>query len=119
MGLNVTHGCWDGAYSSFGRFREALAEQVGLKLPDMVGFGGKMPWDLLRPDPLWVLLNHSDCDGEIAHADCGPLAKRLHEIAATTDRATPGAYGDLKTEIEQFADGLDDADANGETVEFH
>ena len=39
MGLNTTHGCWDGAYSAFHRWREKIAEVAGLPpLELMEGF---------------------------------------------------------------------------------
>ena len=39
MGLNTTHGCWDGAYSAFHRWRVKLAEVEGIPLELMEGFG--------------------------------------------------------------------------------
>lgn len=32
MGLNVSHGCWEGPYSAFMRFRMALAKEAGIPL---------------------------------------------------------------------------------------
>lgn len=37
-------------------------------------------WESLKPDPLFVLLHHSDCEGEIAPQDCGPIADRLESL---------------------------------------
>src|SRR5436190_549965 len=39
MGLNLSHGCWDGAYSAFMRWRKELARAAGLPpLELMEGF---------------------------------------------------------------------------------
>ncbi len=41
MGLDTTHDCWHGPYSSFNRWRTQLAAEIGLPLPLMEGF---CPW---------------------------------------------------------------------------
>jgi hypothetical protein len=116
MGLNCTHGFWDGPYSAFMRWRIALAKAAGFPpLLLMEGFyeappgeamkwaapreGGPLcgshlgcslhdwierhtaelpiSWAPFKPDPLHVLLDHSDCDGKIAAKHCALLADRL------------------------------------------
>jgi len=37
-------------------------------------------WDILKPDILHLLLNHSDCDGCIDADICEPLADRLEQL---------------------------------------
>ncbi len=78
----------------------------------MKGFGGAIAWDSLPPDPLHVLLAHSDCDGEIKWQDCGPLADRLQEIL-------PSLSDDVREDAETFIAGLRSAAAARENVEFH
>jgi hypothetical protein len=136
MGLDVTHDCWHGAYSAFGRFREQLALKIGVNLNMMEGFwrmrdylrpdapdrmGPPMKWEALKPDPLHILLNHSDCEGIIAHADCAPLAKRLREIAKEFEPgfAAGGHLIGVREACLTFAEGLNKADEEGEDVEFH
>lgn len=110
MGLDVSHGCWHGAYSAFMRWREKLAEVAGLPpLQLMEGFyepldsrnlptlyhgmetqsgdylrqiDARLPisWDCLNPDVLHQLLYHSDCEGSLEAEVCGPLADRLSEL---------------------------------------
>ncbi len=117
MGLDTTHDCWHGPYSSFGQFRKRLAGMIGMNLGAMEGFGGSIKWELLAPDPLHVLLNHSDCEGDISVEDCLPLAKRLEQLAeAMTEDVNP--YGD-KFLAERFAKGLRAAHEANEKVEFH
>lgn len=113
MGLDTTHDCWHGAYGSFEYWRREIAKAAGLpKLKSMVGFGGNRLWSSLEPSPLHLLLNHSDCDGELRWQDCGAIADELEKlIPKLTDWS---AY-----KAEQFVKGLRLASANRENVEFH
>lgn len=124
MGLNLTHGCWDGAYSAFHRWRSAVAEAAGLpQLEEMDGYspGTGISWAELKPDILHVLLNHSDCDGSIAAEFCGPLAERLRELLPELS-LLPHSSGYIDDTVERtvrFIDGLEWAAESGEDVEFH
>lgn len=122
MGLNASHGCWDGGYSAFAHFRRALASLIGIDLDKMAGFGGHVPWSFLAPDPLHILLNHSDCDGEIAVEDLLPLADRLDELVPMLENLERmsgelASFGHAQS-AREFADGLRDAACLGEPVEF-
>ena len=93
MGLDVSHDCWDGAYSSFNRFREELWDASDRDI-NVVGHWSdedslgrrKGPGPLFvdhckdaghedndrtfceqhqASDALDYLLNHSDCDGNL------------------------------------------------------
>lgn len=112
MGLDTTHDCWHGSYSSFNEFRRSLAQSAGWQLEEMSGFGGVEPWPDKAEDALVILLNHSDCEGEIAVDDLLPLAKRLREIDDGRDAWRAKA-------VRQFATGLEMAAKAGEPVEFH
>lgn len=114
MGLDVSHDAWSGAYSRFGRFREALAATIGLELHKMAGFGGTRSFSDLPHDALHTLIDHSDCDGEIAWKDCEPLAKRLREVAPLL----PVDHEDWKQRALQFAEGCEEAFAAKEDLEF-
>lgn len=119
MGLDVSHDCWSGSYTSFGRFREALTEVAGLgSLNSFHGFGGKKEFP--QGDALVTLLDHSDCDGEIASADCAPLADRLEQLipaleARERDSTSPYSHAER---ARRFIAGLRVAAAAGENVEF-
>lgn len=112
MGLDTTHDCWHGSYSAFNRFRRELAKSIGINLDAMYGYGGDTPFPNKEDEPLVILLDHSDCDGEIVPVDCLPLANRLEEIASRLPD-----YG-LRAAALQFASGLRRAYANNEPVEF-
>lgn len=146
MGLDTTHDCWHGAYSAFMRWREKLCEVAGLPpLLLMEGFFEKgsvydpfthlvkakleataesfyqclpIQWDSLKPSPLYKLLHHSDCEGEITAEDCGPIADALEKLLPLLDGDGGGHIGPYKDKTEQFIRGLRDAAAANESVEF-
>lgn len=127
MGLDTTHDCFHGSYSGFHEFRCALARVIGIDLERMVGFQrpsrdpepDAFTWEGLPPDPLHVLLNHSDCDGVIGREHQLPLAARLEEVAEKIEDAQgyhdPGYH---RKRALKFAAGLRQAHAANETVEF-
>lgn len=116
MGLDTTHDCWHGSYGSFNRFRTALAAAAGLPaLGTMAGFTQKgqpgRSWAEFEHDALVVLLNHEDCDGEIACQDCERLADRLDELL-------PLLPSEWRRATCEFSVGLRAAVAAGEDVKF-
>jgi hypothetical protein len=127
MGLDTTHDCWHGAYSSFTRWRTALGRARGLPIVKLPMFAGGEPTidypdadGLPDGDPLRMLLEHSDCDGSIPASDCVPLADALEALLPALDAMGDGgghigAFGD-KTRT--FIAGLRRAAAAGEDVEF-
>lgn len=77
-------------------------------------------WDYFASDPLTKLLHHSDCDGEIAAADCGPIADRLEALLPKLPTGeVPGLIGTWRDRTTRFIKGLRTAAAAGEAVEFH
>ncbi|NBV78190.1 hypothetical protein EBR66_08580, partial [bacterium] len=81
MGLDTTHGCWHGAYSSFNTFRNRVSLLTLKKqLSNFVGFEGAEPFPQKSRKPIVILLNHSDCDGEIEWEDCLPLKQALEQM---------------------------------------
>ena len=143
MGLDTTHECWHGAYSAFHHWRCKLAECAKVPLELMSGFYDKpdpyvtrdsaaklwvdridawlpLEWDSLRPDPIHILLNHSDCDGIIAAADCEPLALRLRELLPLLPSGDAGGHiGNWRDKTQAFIDGLLLAHSRSEDVRFH
>ncbi len=91
----------------------------GISLKEFLAGFEPIRWDVLRPDPLHILLRHSDCDGAIAAADCGAIADRLEELLPRLPR-TPdhGHIGDWTAKTQAFIDGLRRAAQLGEDIEF-
>lgn len=117
MGLDTTHDCWHGAYSTFNTWRTHLCAVAGYgDLRERTGYkAGGLPWP--GDDVLVELLDHSDCDGELRWQICSDLAKRLEELLPAMMRVTPDGYMGEKTR--QFVDGLRLAHEVRENVEFH
>lgn len=135
MGLDCSHSAWHGAYTAFHRWRKALAQAAELPPIDLMegfyGHGGRtfegvegLPilWSALKPDPLHLLLHHSDCDGEIAPEDCGPIADSLERLLPKLGDDGEGHIahrGGMRAVTEQFIRGLRAAAAAGEPLDFH
>jgi hypothetical protein len=147
MGLDCSHGCWHGAYSAFMRWREKLAEVAGLPpLLLMEGFFRKgeytdpikeyakmfpnlgesfyntlpISWECLKPDILYELLYHSDCDGELNWEICEDLANRLTELLPLLPVGEGGGHiGNWRDTTSKFIDGLRLAYSKKENVGFY
>lgn len=111
MGLDTSHDAWHGPYTSFYRWRTAVAKTIGINLDEMQGYGGEQEW----PDhPLTPLLNHSDCDGKLSSKECAQIAAGLQAIK---DKLPADIY--LLKKTEQFIAGCLDAASAGESIKFH
>ena len=115
MGLDTTHDCWHGPYSMFSAWRTELAAAIGLSLNQMDGFGGDREWP--DDEPLVLLLEHSDCDGEIAADKTELIADRLAEIIYKVK--SRAGVGDFVATCQQFERGPREAHNAGEPVGFH
>jgi len=114
MGLGTTHNCWSGPYSMFHRWREALHRALGNEgTLDAAWQAGKYQDQSV---PINVLMNHSDCDGEIPADVCGPLADAL---AAIQEKMPDVTVYSMRWMTEKFIQGLRLAASLGEPVEFH
>jgi len=124
MGIDFSHTEAHWSYTSFSRFRRALAAFEGIDLDAMQGFtaGGK-PWESVTT-PLKPLLDHSDCDGELAPADCTKVAPRLR---AVIDELWPAETSTWEQNPEAsihrsngllLAEGMEAAAASDEPLEF-
>lgn len=129
MGLGVSHGCWDGPYSQFTRWRSHLHVQIQVERTgrapalglddywDLATKGETRPWPYQNEvDPLDFLMSHSDCDGEIPAEMCGPLADALDGLLERMPRR--GFYDPARPATERFVAGLRRAVAAGEPVLF-
>ncbi len=131
MGLDTSHDCWHGPYSQFMEWRIWLNLFIQMdRYPDRwydhcngaTRENYERAWREGRytdqSDPLNVLMNHSDCDGEIPANLCEPLADALYDLMV---RRMPerGVYDEKRPATERFIAGLRKAAAAGEAVEFH
>lgn len=114
MGLDFSHADAHWAYSGFMRFRRRIAATLGIDLERMVGFSknATISWDTIGDD-IKILLDHSDCDGELSPNECRKVAPRLREIVS------PWPDDDFdKRKALLLADGMDLAAKNEEPLEF-
>ncbi len=150
MGLDTSHNCWHGAYSAFMRWRKEIAKIAGFPpLELMEGFyeplkSTRLPtlyfgmdtrkenylddidaalpikWECLKQSPIFKLLYHSDCEGEIESADCGPIADALEALLPLFPDGDGGGHiGNWRDKTATFIAGLRLAASKGENVDFH
>lgn len=133
MGLDTTHDCWHGPYSQFMRWRQWLNHFIMTergetdKVARKISYMGatiealEKAWaDGHYQDqsiPINVLMNHSDCDGDIPAEICGPLADALERLLVQMPER--GIYDEQRPATERFIRGLRQAAAANEAVEFH
>lgn len=115
MGLDTSHDAWHGPYSSFNEFRGKLASKIGVNIKSLQGYGGDQPFP---KDDLSILLDHSDCDGEISPTDCAKLAIRLEEILTDIPEEKL-VFWSLHKQTTQFIKGLKLAASKNEPLDFH
>lgn len=140
MGLDVSHDCWSGAYSAFSRWRNELAAVADYEFIEDTAHGGRKmvaldyggwpeenyydpPVIPVRadgtPDPLLLLLMHSDCEGKIRAEHVGALADRLTELLPKLEGDGGGHIGSYRDKTQRFIDGLRDAQSRNEDIEFY
>lgn len=137
MGLDTSHDCWHGPYSSFSRWRNAVAVAGGYTLEEAnydgvrylqpkeidwsslteKNFMGK--WEKWPDDPLVILLAHSDCEGKIPREHCLALAVRLEALLPNLPKGDGGDIDYWRDKTRQFITGLRQAAELGEDVDFH
>jgi len=118
MGLDTTHNCWHGSYSSFNSFRRELCCQIGINLYDLIGYGGnKMHEENIQHD-IMPLINHSDCDGILTVEESKKVLKGLYIISSNLDEKKLDNPSYFKSKLYQFIGGLELAIDLNEPVEF-
>lgn len=133
MGLDTSHDCWHGPYSQFMRWREWLSLFVMMermqddpRAAEIRNMGAtREAYDRAYEEgqyadqsvPINVLMNHSDCDGDIPADMCAPLADALQELVKK-HMPERGTYDEKRPATERFIAGLRLAAEHGEPVEF-
>lgn len=118
MGLDTTHGCWHGSYSSFNTFRRKLANEIGINLNEYEGYGDFGTKDLNSIDhEIAPLLNHSDCDGVLTPLECKSIASGLKKILHGIQLTNENKY--FFDQIVKFRKGCLSSYSENENVEFH
>ena len=121
MGLDTTHECWHGPYSFFMAWRVQLHAAITGEpaTRESLEAAWKQGRYADQSVPINVLMNHSDCDGEIAADDCLRLAKALEELLPKLpDNDAPEAEYTSRGRAVTFARGLRWAASRRDSVEF-
>lgn len=119
MGLDTTHNCFHGAYSSFNRFRYSLAAQIGVDLDEYNGYSKSGTKNLEDIDHgIMPLLNHSDCEGRLKVSESRKIVEGLNAILGNFNNEIKSDY-DFKDRIIQFRDGCIEAISKREMIKFH
>lgn len=133
MGLDTTHGCWNGPYSQFMRWRQWLnlfvmsergkaGDEAAQKIANMGATREAIEkaWNEGHYEdqtaPINVLMNHSDCDGDIPAGICEPLADALEALLPHMPER--GIYDEQRPATMRFINGLRLAASRGEDVRF-
>jgi len=76
-------------------------------------------WQCLKPDPLYLLLYHSDCEGDLDWKDCRAIADSLEKLISKLPKGDGGGHiGNWRDTTSKFAKGLRAAHKAKENVEF-
>jgi hypothetical protein len=119
MGLDTSHNCWHGPYSSFNRFRFSLGKQIGINLNEYIGYGNSGTKDLSSIDhDLMPLFNHSDCDGILTVEESKRIVNGLNNVLENFNEKIEADF-DFKKDIIQFRDGCLEAISKNEIIDFH
>lgn len=135
MGLNISHGAFDGAYSSFNRFRQFVLRSIGGSYPphkdnnlDNDFFYFEDSFNIEEHEGLKEFFYHSDCEGNISPEMCKKVADELEQIMsqmkeeAKKDMFGTGHIfrsGGYMAVVENFIKGCRSAHENDEYLEFH
>ena len=119
MGLDTSHNCWHGPYSSFNEFRYSLARQIGINLNEYAGYDEGGTKDLTTIEHgLMPLFDHSDCDGDLTVEQSARIVDGFNNVLENFNDKIK-SYPGFKDDIIQFRDGLLDAISKNEVVDFH
>lgn len=119
MGLDTSHNCWHGPYSTFNRFRYSLGHQIGINLDEYAGYNNNGTKDLSEIEhDLMPLFNHSDCDGELSIEESKRIVKGLNSVLENFNEEMQFDFN-FKKQIIQFRDGCMDAISKNEIIDFH
>jgi len=79
VGLGFSHGDAHWSYSGFMRFRNKLTETLGYTVPlgEMYYHGSHIQ---MKNEPIFPLINHSDCDGNLTVEEMQQILPQLEGI---------------------------------------
>jgi len=118
MGLDFSHGEAHWSYSGFMHFRNEITKHLGYTktLSEMYDDG---TYDVMQNEPIWPLINHSDCDGDLTVKEMKQIIPQLREILLVWEKATPDQTGFYETNrTKAFIESMEVAIEENEPLEF-
>lgn len=148
MGLDCSHGAFNGAYGAFNRMRQFVCASIGGSYPPHFVYG---PNGILEQDErgrlkirgdldenmfycnehrrndcpgLYTFLDHSDCEGEISPEMCVLVANELEELLPNMEKMNWKSsghisnYGGFVPTVKRFIAGCRLAASQNEPLEF-
>jgi len=113
MGLDFSHGEAHWSYSGFSRFRNKLAETLGLDVPSD-GIYENGLYMRLADQPIFPLINHSDCDGDLTVEEMEQILPQLEKIVDIWATDISGE----KERGTRLIESMKEAIASNEPLEF-
>jgi hypothetical protein len=126
MGVDFSPGGARWAYSGFRRFRLRIARQLEV---DLERLWHERPMIEVEPgewrdpwregdEPLYLLLNHSDCDGTLSAFECAVVAPRLLEVIRHWSRDDEAEDYDHEQAL-RLVEGMIECIRTGDPLVFH
>jgi hypothetical protein len=144
MGLDTTHGAFNGAYSAFNRFRQIIAKAMGgsyppheiplvisdgdiITEPDQEVFYIPGKWSQFQIDRpgLSAFLLSNDCEGEFTPEICKQMADELEVLLPEIEKLDDGGGGHIERNggfvavTKKYIAGCRLAYGNNETLEYY
>jgi len=112
MGIDFSHGEAHWSYSGFNNFRNKLVEALGYTTSLNVMYEDGT-YTRMQKEPIYPLINHSDCDGDLTVEEMQQILPQLKDII---NRWPDGEYD--KTRGLYFIEGIEEAISENESLEF-
>lgn len=100
--LGLMEGYWDASHA----YATVFMLEEGGAFSSRMDHLAPIPWAMLATDPLHEFLQHSDCDGVIAHTRAAGVAARLHELKLRAC-AIAAATEVRPIRLEEWAESID------------
>ena len=112
MGLDFSHGNAHWSYSGFGHFRSKLVDTLGYTVPLNTMYEDGT-YIRMKNEPIYPLINHSDCDGNLTVEEMQQILPQLEDIV---NRWNDDEYD--KTRGLQLIESMKEAIDDNEPLEF-
>jgi len=112
MGIDFSHGDAHWSYSGFNNFRNSLVKTLGYTTSLHIMYEDGT-YVRMQKEPIYPLINHSDCDGVLTVKEMQQVLPQLKDIVNCWPE---GDYD--KVRGLSFIDGIEEAINENESLEF-